>query len=334
MLEKTAKKIETEVEAESRPLRSLGHSMTISRLHPRRHTSRRSQSDWLLASLFVGPLLTVIVIFIYWPIVYSAFISLFDWNFLRVSQKWVGLNNYSELFGNPDFQHALANTGVYLVVLVVIEIAWPLGLALALFHLGRGWLRRLYRVLIFTPTIISFAVAAYLWLWLFNPIQGLINRLLAPLLHDPRMEWVTNANVAIWVVIFVACWKTFGFNFWLFVAALENVPEVYREAARIDGAKGWTMFRYLDWPLISPTSFYVLVTTVIFVGDQSFVAIRVLTQGGPYGASSNVLYALYEQGFGFFDYGKASAIAIMVFGIFSIFTLAQFKFIERQVVYE
>jgi multiple sugar transport system permease protein/sn-glycerol 3-phosphate transport system permease protein len=149
-----------------------------------------------------------------------------------------------------------------------------------------------------------------------------------------EVGWLQDPSVALWSIILVSVWKLLGFNLLLYIAALEAVPRDYLEAASLDGAGPWALFRYVRLPLISPTLFFVLVTTVIFVSDEVFAAIYVLTNGGPYGTTSNLLYYLYERGFEFFQVGEASAVALLVFAAVMALTLLQFRFVERHVHYD
>jgi ABC-type sugar transport system permease subunit len=282
--------------------------------------------------LFVAPLILLISAFIYWPLLYSAYLSLFDWNFVSPEKTFVGLDNYTRLGGEPRFQNALSTTVVYVAALVPIQVFLPLGLALLLWPIRRSPAQGTYRLLLFAPTVVSFPVAALLWLWIFNPLIGVLNQAILALGGD-RVNWLSNPSIALWCVIAVAAWKVLGFNLLLYLAALEAVPLEYVEAASMDGATGWQVLRYVRWPLIQPTFFFVLVTTVIAVNDEVFGAISVLTGGGPFERTSNIIYYLYEQGFHFFQIGAASAVSILVFLATVALTWLQFRFVERRVHY-
>jgi ABC-type sugar transport system permease subunit len=282
--------------------------------------------------LFVAPLIAFITAFIYWPLLYSTYLSLFDWNFVSPDKTFVGLDNYTRLAGEPRFQNVLGTTAVYVLALVPIQVFLPLGLALVLWPIRRAPTQGAYRLLLFAPTVVSFPVAALLWLWIFNPLQGVLNQAIVAL-GGGRVSWLSTPSIAIWCVIVVAAWKVIGFNLLLYLAALEAVPVEYVEAASIDGASGWQLLRYVRWPLIMPTFFFVLVTTVIAVNDEVFGAISVLTGGGPFERTSNIIYYLYEQGFHFFQIGIASAVSILVFLATIALTWLQFRFVERRVHY-
>ena len=282
--------------------------------------------------LLIAPLLLMIAIFIYWPLIYSIYLSFFDWNFVRPDKTYVGLDNFTRLPDDPRFMRALKGTLFYTVTLVPLQVFLPLGLALLLWPIRQSRLQNAYRIMLFSPTIIAYSVAAVMWLWIFNQNQGIMNKLLAEFGVE-RISWLSDRATAIWVIVVVATWKTLGFHMLLYLAALEGVPKDYVEAAQLDGAGNWQIMRSIRFPLITPTFFFVLVTTVISVNDDVFGAINVLTDGGPFDSTTNIIYYLYQQGFQFFQIGAASAVAIIVFAATSLLTWVQFRFLERHVHY-
>jgi multiple sugar transport system permease protein/sn-glycerol 3-phosphate transport system permease protein len=189
-----------------------------------------------------------------------------------------------------------------------------------------------YRFMLFSPTVIAYSIGAVMWLWIFNPLQGLLNKVLAEFGVE-RISWLSDRDTAIWAVIIVATWKTLGFHLLLYMAALEAVPHDYVEAASLDGATNWQIMRSIRFPLITPTFFFVLVTTVISVNDDVFGAINVLTGGGPFESTTNIIYYLYQQGFEYFQIGAASAVSVIVFFATVMLTWVQFRFVERHVHY-
>ncbi len=298
----------------------------------RRIGIRDSRWEQLAPCLFVFPALALMVVFIYWPLIYSCYLSTLDWNFVSPVRKFVGLANYTALADDKDFRLALGNTVSYVLALVPIQVLLPLALALLLWPIRRSRFQGTYRAILFTPTVLAFSVAAVCWLWIFNPIQGVLNQFLVAS-GGHKIAFLTDPYVAIWCVIGVSAWKVLGFNLLLYLAALEAVPLEYLEAASLDGANGWQLFRHIRGPLITPTFFFVLITTVIFVNDESFAAINVLTDGGPFGRTTNVLYYLYQRGFHFFQIGQASAVAVLVVAAVMSLTWLQFHFVERHVTY-
>lgn len=309
--------------------RVLTETVRVPRAHARIRDTRGGR---LIPYLLVFPALALMCVFIYWPLLYSVYLAMLDWNFVSPVRTFVGGDNFVNLIHDHIFAQALRNTGIYILALVPIQVFLPLLLALLLWPVRRSRAQTTYRAVLFTPTVISFAIAAVVWLWIFNPIQGVLNKVVVAS-GGGKVSWLTNPHTAIWCVVIVAAWKTIGFNLLLYLAALEAVPGEYLEAAALDGASGWQLFWHIRWPLISPTFFFVLVTTVIFVSDEAFAAINVLTDGGPFEKTTNVLYYLYERGFRFFQVGQASAVAVLVVIAVMAITYLQFRYVERHVHY-
>jgi ABC-type sugar transport system permease subunit len=282
--------------------------------------------------LFVLPVLAFMGAFIYWPLFYSIYLSTLDWNLVSPNREFVGLANFADLARSSGFRRALANTGIYLLLMVPLLVLVPLGLALLLWPVRHSRAQGAYRAVLFAPTVTSLAVAAVVWLWIFNPIQGVLNQIIVSA-GGGRLNWLSDPNTALWCMVIVSAWKVLGFNMILYIAALEAVPKAYQEAAQLDGAGWWALLRHVRLPLITPTLFFVLVATVIFVNEEVFAAISVLTQGGPNGSTANLLYYLYERGFRFFDVGEASATALVVFALVATVTWLQFRYAEGRVHY-
>jgi multiple sugar transport system permease protein/sn-glycerol 3-phosphate transport system permease protein len=283
--------------------------------------------------MLAGPAVAAAALFVWLPMLATLGLSLFDWSLLRREATWRGLDHYAATLVNPEFHLALGNTLIYLAALLPLQVAVPLVLAFALMRLPARWPARLYRTALFVPSVLSFPIAAVVWLWMFNPIVGVLNTLLGTLGVAPQ-RWLSDPDLAIWSVIAVAFWKSFGLNLLIFLAALATVPQEVTEAARIDGAGTVRLALRIELPLISPALFFAVVTTVIIVLDEIVGAVDVLTEGGPYRMSSNLLYFLYERGFRHFQFGEAAAIAVLIALLVSAVTWAQFRFGERHVHYD
>lgn len=299
---------------------------------PRRAWNWHQVNEVVTPYVLIAPLLVLMAVFIYWPLIYSTYLSFFDWNFVRPDKTFVGLTNFTRLPEDPRFIQSLRGTLIYTVALVPLQVLLPLALALLLWQVRTSRLQNTYRVLLFSPTVIAYSVAAVMWLWIFNPNYGILTKVLAWFGVD-RIQWLSDRHTAIWAIIVVATWKTLGFHMLLYLAALEGVPKDYIEAAQLDGAKNWQIMRSIRFPLITPTLFFVLVTTVISANDDVFAAINVLTNGGPFNSTTNIIYYLYQQGFVYFQLGAASAVAIIVFAVTALLTWLQFRFVERHVHY-
>jgi multiple sugar transport system permease protein/sn-glycerol 3-phosphate transport system permease protein len=286
----------------------------------------------VVAATFVGPALVATVALVYAPMIATAGLSLFDWSALAEQVTFVGLENYRFSVANIDFLAAAANTALYVGVLVPAQIVAPLALALLVLRVKPGPLSNLYRGIFFLPTVLSFPIAAVVWLWLFNPIVGAFNTLLGLVGFAPE-RWLNDPALAIWCVMAVTFWKCLGLNLVLFLAALVGVPQELIETASLEGASAWQKLRYVTLPLISPTLFFSAVTTLLIVLDEIVGAVDVLTEGGPFNSSSNLLYYLYQRAFRSFQFGDASAVAVVIMAIVALATWLQFRVFERHVHY-
>jgi multiple sugar transport system permease protein/sn-glycerol 3-phosphate transport system permease protein len=286
-----------------------------------------------VAWLFIGPSLMAVVFFIYLPMVLNVGVSFFDWNLLRNDFTWRGPDNYTSTLLNIDFQSAAANTAIYLAVLVPAQIVFPLALAFLMLRVRSALVARLYRAAFFIPTIVSFSIAGVVWLWLFNPIVGLLNAL-GELAGVTPQRWLNDPSLSLWCVAAVAFWKGFGLNLLLYAAALVNIPRELIEAAELEGAGPWYRALHIELPLISPTLFFTAITTVLLVMDEIVGVVDVLTEGGPYNSSSNLVYFLYERAFRQFNFGEAAAVATLIMVIVALATWLQFRAFERYVHYQ
>lgn len=285
-----------------------------------------------LPYLFVAPALLFISVFLYAPILFSVGLSFSDWNFISPQANWVGWGNYAEVLSDPNFHAAARNTAVYTLLLAPLQIVVPLLLARLLSGLGRNRIAEFYKAALFLPTIVAFSIAGATWLWLYNPINGFFNAVLR-LFDLDGVRWLEDPDLAIWSVSATVFWKTFGLNMLLYIAALTAIPKEVVEAARIDGAGPWRRLWTIEVPLISPTVFFVTVTTILGVMDDIVGAVSVMTDGGPIDATTNLLFYLWQKGLQFFQFGHASAVAVIVSITVGLLTWAQFAFIERRVHY-
>jgi ABC-type sugar transport system permease subunit len=285
-----------------------------------------------LPYLFVLPALLSVVVFLYGPILASLALSFFDWNPLSPAPSYVGAANYRFLFGNTDFHLATWNTIVYCLILIPAQIVIPLCLAILLYHARGSRLGNTYRSLLFLPTIVAYSVAGVAWSWLLNPVSGLFNEVLATI-GMPRSRWHTDPDLAILCVSLVTFWKSFGLNMLLWLAAFIGVPKEVREASRLDGAGPWQRFWTIELPLIAPTAFFIAITTFFHVLDDIVGVIDVLTGGGPANRTSSLLYFLWQRGLRFFQFGEASAVAVLIILAVLVLTWAQFRLFERRVFY-
>ena len=282
---------------------------------------------WLMAA----PAVLLCIVFIWLPMLATLGLSVVDVNVLRGTAVWRGAAHYVETLANPDFHLALVNTAIYLAVLLPLQILVPLALAYALMHVA-GRAVAAYRGALFLPAVLSFPIAAVAWLWMFHPVMGVLNAILSAFGGIPQ-RWLNDPSMAIYAICVVAFWKCFGLNLPIFAAALANVPEELRQAAALDGAGPLRRALHIDLPLISPALFFAGVTTLLLVLDEIVGAVDVLTEGGPFKTSTNLLYFMYERAFRHFQFGEAAAVATLILLLVALATWMQFRVFERRVHY-
>jgi sn-glycerol 3-phosphate transport system permease protein len=273
--------------------------------------------------LYVTPALLVFILFKYWPIIFSAVLSFFQWNFVT-SMKWVGLKNFVAMFKRESFQLAARNTLFYIAGLFPFFVVLPLLFSLALTNIKSNFAQNFYKALLFIPTILAFSIICLVWMWIFNPNFGVLNNILTRF-GVRRIAWLAERGTALISILMVTGWKIIGSNLILYVAGLMMISREYLEAARIDGANAWKVFWHVKWPLLAPTTIYILVTAIIYAADKAFVPINILTQGGPADVSTNLSHIIYVYGFTFFNIGLASATAIFTSIFFFIITKAMMQ---------
>ncbi|HYB69692.1 MAG TPA: sugar ABC transporter permease [Candidatus Bathyarchaeia archaeon] len=298
----------------------------------REHGRRRRR--WRAAAigyLYLAPAAALTAVFVYWPLVASAALSFYDWNLVSPDRVPVGWQNYRDLVHSRAFWLALVNTGEAAIALTVLTVLAPMLLAVLVLRVAPAW-RTVYRVVLFSPTVISMAIACAIWLWMFHPLYGVLNTALA-LVGVAGPAWLSSSDWAIRSIVLVTVWKTFGFNFVIYTAGLLAIPAELYQAARVDGASDRQLFRHITLPLLAPTTLFVLLTTFILGPQNLFVPTQILTQGGPNEASNNVGYLVYQLGFEYFRVGYASAAATLIFLVFLVLTAIQFVLAERRIHY-
>lgn len=293
---------------------------------------RRGFKSGITPYLYVLPAIVPMLVFLYWPLIVNFILSVLDWNFISPTRNFIGLKNYTSLFQREAFSMALINTGKYILGLLPWAILIPLAISVLILTVKNKKLRDLYETALFIPTVLSFSVACFVWIWMLTPIGGVIATLLESVGLRP-ISWLADHRFALWAIVIVSGWRMLGYHELLLGGSLKSVPTEYIEAATIDGASSGRIFWSIRFPLITPTVFFLLVTTAIFVSDYVFMPIHILTQGGPYNASTNLIYLVYQFAFQFFNTGLASATALITFLLFVIITALVFYFGERRVHY-
>jgi multiple sugar transport system permease protein len=296
---------------------------------PRRR--RKRHSDAPAAALFLLPNAVGFLVFTVAPVIVSLVISFYSWP-LTGSSHFVGIGNYRALFTNdPTFRAAILNTLYFVVVYVPLNVTVSLGLAVWLRGYSRS--RRVLRVVFFVPVLTPLVADSVVWSLLYANRNGLIDSTIHGIFGVQGPEWLSAPQWAMPSIIFMSVWQGFGYNMLLFTAAIHAVPELYYDAARVDGASRWRMFRSVTVPLISPSLFFGIMLTVI-TSFQIFTQAYVLTDGGPGTSSMTIVYWLFDKAFNDYALGYASAIAWVLFVIVIIFTLVQMRLQRRWVHYE
>ena len=273
--------------------------------------------------LFIFPAIIGIFIFIIIQVICSFCLSFMKWDLLN-PMKFVGLDNYRNLFTEPLFFKILFNTIVFAVSTSVFGVIIPLVLAVILNSKIRG--AEFFKTAYFLPFITPMIVIGIVWEWIFDPNIGLLNKVLQ--LH---INWLYDPHWAMPALIIVSVWKLIGYNMIIFLASLSAISESMFEAAKIDGANSVEIFWYVTIPLLSPTIFFVVIISAIN-SFQIFDLIYLMTQGGPLDSTNVLVYAIYKNAFEYFNIGKASAIAYVLFVIILVLTLIQWAF-RKKLVY-
>jgi multiple sugar transport system permease protein len=277
--------------------------------------------DVAWAYLFIAPQLLGLVAFALFPTVAIILLSFSQWDLVH-APTWVGLANFRSQLGDPVFRQALLNTLYYTAVSIPLTMAVALVAALALNR--KMALRTWYRAAFFMPVVTSTVAVAIVWTWLFNPDYGLINVLLSYLnINGP--QWLSSLTWAMPAIIIVSVWQNFGYSMVIFLAGLQSIPSHLYEAAQIDGANRRQQFVHVTLPLLSPTTFFLIVTSVI-TSFQVFNQIYIMTKGGPADATRVLVYQIYILAFQLFRFGEASAVTVILFAMILCATLIQFRF--------
>ncbi len=281
------------------------------------------------AYLFLSPTLLIFSVFVLFPVIFSFYLSFHKWNMFSRERSFIGLENYGRIITSADFWIVVKHTAVY--TLGTVPLNMVLALAVAYFLNKKIAGKKFLRAAFFTPVIISPVAAAVIWRWVYEPNYGILNYSLS-WLHIQPVNWLNDPTAAMFSLIIMGVWKSFGVNMVLFAAGLQGIPEHYYEAASIDGAGSLSKFWNITIPLLSPTTFFILVMSIIG-SFQVFDIVYVLTSGGPLDSTKVLVFYLYENAFKYFEMGYASAVAYLMFAMIFILTLLQMKYFQKRVHY-
>lgn len=279
---------------------------------------------------FLIPAMGFFLTFVLYPMISGVYLSFFKTK--GRGEIFVGFDNYLNLLTNKVFIKSMRNTAVITMVAVPIVILLALFISIHIYNKSPN-VRSFFRGVFYIPAISSVVSVTVVWLWIYNPDFGILNYILKNAgVIGTNVQWLGNAQTAIYAIIAVLITTSLGQPIILYVAALGNVPEELMEAARIDGANNWTVFSKIIWPSIRPTTLYIVVTTTIN-SFQIFSLIQLMTAGGPNYATSTVMYLVYEQAIILQEYGSASAMGVILAIIIAFVSTLQFKALSEDVSY-
>lgn len=284
----------------------------------------------VLTWLFLAPTLIGLGLFTFLPILASIALAFFRWDIITDPQ-FVGLDNFAQIAADPTIRVSFLNTIAFVIIAVTLQLALALGLAVLVNTKMSALLRSFFRSVLFFPLILSAASVSIIMSYLFNENFGLVNHFLN-MLGIGNVAWLTSPQGAMVVVVLVYVWQNFGFSFLLFLGGLASIPKEVYEAAQVDGATSWRQFWRITFPLVSPTTLVASVMAIISalqIFDQPYV----LTRGGPGDSTRTAVMVIYESAFKQLEFGKASAIGIVLTILIMLVTALQFRLSRRFVFY-
>lgn len=288
----------------------------------------RFKSRWL-PWVLLAPQLAIVLVFFFWPAGQALYQSVLQEDVFGMSREFVGMQNFSRLFNDPLYLESFQTTAVFSVLVAVCGLTLALLLAVMADRVWRA--ASVYKTLLIWPYAVAPAVAGVLWLFLFASPMGVI----AFALRWLGVDWnhLLDSRDAMTLIVVAAVWKQISYNFLFFLAGLQSIPKSLLEAAAIDGASPWHRFRTIVFPLLSPTTFFLLVINVVYAFFDTFAIIDATTHGGPGKATSILVYKVYYDGFKAMDMGSSAAQSVILMVIVVCLTVVQFRFIERKVQY-
>ena len=286
----------------------------------KKKATARQKKDWFAGYVFIAPVTLGLLVFYIWPFIQNFWFSFNDVNKFNVTH-FIGLDNYKQLIGDAEVWNTFGNTLKYVVFTVPIGLFLSICIAALLNAKIRG--TSIYRTLYFLPSVTMAAAVAMVWKWVFNEKMGILNSVIAGL-GGERVGWLTNPKTALFIVMLVGLWMSVGYNMIILLAGMQGIPKTYYEAASIDGAGGLAQFFKITIPLLTPSIFFVMITSIIS-GFQVFdvVYMMVLKSNPAYESTQTVVMLFYRQAFDYGYKGYAAAISILIFIAIMIVTIFQ-----------
>ena len=285
--------------------------------------------------LFMLPAVALIGFWVYKPLVQTVGLSFYKWSMVPgTTPAFVGLQNFAKLFANKDFWPAMGNTLFYTLGLLPFSILIPLFIAVATQNVGER-AKKVYRALFFIPMIMAPVAVSTIFQWLLHPTNGLVNQLLISWgVIDQGIAFFADERFSRTVILLITGWKMMGFSTLMFSSALAGVNTEYYESARLDGAGPLRQFKDITVPLLSPTILLMVMMSVLFASQWTFAYIDILSQGGPYGSSTNIYYMMYRFGFNDMNVGLSTAAALLFFAVFGLIALGFLKLNKKYAFYD
>jgi multiple sugar transport system permease protein len=296
-------------------------AVSMDRPLPKQRTGSLQRKESLAGLLFVSPMIIGVTFLTLIPIIATFLISFSDWNFIMGLQgfKWVGFSNFEMLISDTTFLKSMQNNGMFLLT---VPIYMGISLLLAILIEKHIYFKSFFKVAFFMPYISSVVAVATVWMVLFNPSTGPVNQFLTSIGIDNPPKWIADPSYALPSLMMVSIWISIGFNMIIYIAGLQNIPKDLYEAADIDGANGWVKFQRITLPLLSPTTFFLLVSGIIAT-FKVFDLIAILTRGGPMRSTSMMVWDMYEMAFVNLRIGYASSMATVLFFCVLLITILQ-----------
>lgn len=296
----------------------------------RKRIRSKGMRSLLEALLYLAPALIILIVFVFYPLIRSFYLSLFETNFMGQPIFFNGIEHYKTLIRSTRFWNSLRTTGLYTIYTVPVALSLAIPIAL----LGNLRIRGItfYRTVFICTIAVSTSISSIIWTWMFFPTTGVVNDIIGMTGIAPK-RWLQDPSVALFAVAIATIWKGMGLNVLFLLAGLQGIPEELVEAARIDGANGWNVFWNITLPILSPTIFFLVVVGTIDA-FRSFAPVHIMTRGGPLRSTTVLVYSIYQDAFINFNFGFASAQAITLFLIILALTLIQFRYAERSVHYQ
>lgn len=280
-------------------------------------------------ALLLAPQLAITFVFFVWPSIQSLRSSLFRQDAFGTSEEFVGLGNFMKLFAEPDYGYAFALTLFFAVATTALSMGFALLFAVLADSVVKG--ASIYKSLLIWPYAVAPAIAGVLWWFLFNPTIGIFSRALSAI----GIDWnhYLNSGQALTLVIIASAWKQLSYNFLFFLAGLQTIPKSLLEAASLDGADGSVRFRTIVFPLLMPTTFFLIVTNLVYAFCDTFAVIHATTGGGPGTSTTTLIFKIYRDGFESLDLGSSAAQSVILMFLVGALTIIQFRYIERNIHY-